>query len=80
MATDVQDLGRIDTSDTPDPRLHRVHTVDAIAQGKPQVIVFATPKFSTSPPSTSPKTTSCWWTCTAVPTASRAPACATAGW
>jgi len=39
---------QIDTSDPPDPRLHQVRIADAIAQGKPQVIVFATPKFCTS--------------------------------
>ena len=47
IATDVQDLRRIDTSDPPDPRLHQVRIADAIAQGKPQVVVFATPKFCT---------------------------------
>jgi hypothetical protein len=48
IASDVQDLYQIDTSDPPDPRLHQVRIADAIAQGKPQVIVFATPKFCTS--------------------------------
>jgi hypothetical protein len=48
IASDVQDLRQIDTSDPPDPRLHQVRIADAIAQGKPQVIVFATPKFCTS--------------------------------
>jgi hypothetical protein len=48
IASDVQDLGQIDTSDPPDPRLHQVRIVDAIARGRPQVIVFATPKFCTS--------------------------------
>jgi hypothetical protein len=48
IASDVQDLGQIDTSDPPDPRLHQVRIADAIAQGKPQVIVFATPKFCVS--------------------------------
>ena len=47
-ASDVPDLRHIDTSDPPDPRLHQVRIADAIAQGKPQVIVFATPKFCTS--------------------------------
>jgi hypothetical protein len=47
IASDVQDLRQIDTSDPPDPRLHQVRIADAIAQGKPQVIVFATPKFCT---------------------------------
>lgn len=48
IASDVSDLRHIDSSDPPDPRLHQVRIVDAIAQGKPQVIVFATPKFCTS--------------------------------
>jgi hypothetical protein len=48
IASDVQDLRQIDTSDPPDPRLHQVRIADAIAQGKPQVIVFATPKLCTS--------------------------------
>jgi hypothetical protein len=48
IVTDVSDVRQIDTSDPPDPRLHRVRIADAIAQGKPQVIVFATPKFCTS--------------------------------
>ena len=48
IASDVQDLRQIDTSNPPDPRLHQVRIADAIAQGKPQVIVFATPKFCTS--------------------------------
>jgi hypothetical protein len=48
IASDVQDLRQIDTSDPPDPRLHQVRIADAITQGKPQVIVFATPKFCTS--------------------------------
>jgi hypothetical protein len=48
IASDVTDLRHIDTSDPPDTRLHQVRIADAIAQGKPQVIVFATPKFCTS--------------------------------
>jgi hypothetical protein len=48
IASDVPDLRQIDTSDPPDPRLHQIRIADAIAQGKPQVIVFATPKFCTS--------------------------------
>jgi hypothetical protein len=48
IASDVPDLRHIDTSDPPDPRLHQVRIADAIAQGKPQVIVFAAPKFCTS--------------------------------
>ena len=48
IASDVSDLRQIDSSDPPDPRLHRTRIADAIAQGKPQVIVFATPQFCTS--------------------------------
>jgi hypothetical protein len=48
IASDVPDLRQIDTSNPPDPRLHQMRIADAIAQGKPQVIVFATPKFCTS--------------------------------
>jgi hypothetical protein len=48
IASDVSDLRQIDTSDPPDPRLHQVRIADAIAQRKPQVIVFATPKFCTT--------------------------------
>jgi hypothetical protein len=48
IATDVKDLRTIDSSEPPDPRLHRTRIADAIAQGRPQVIVFATPKHCTS--------------------------------
>ena len=48
IASDVPDLHHIDTSDPPDPRLHQVRIADAITQGKPQVIVFAAPKFCTN--------------------------------
>jgi hypothetical protein len=48
IASDVKDLREIDTSSPPDPRLHRVRIADAIAQRKPQLIVFATPQFCTS--------------------------------
>jgi hypothetical protein len=47
-AGDVADLKQIDSSDPPDPRLHQTRIADAIAQGKPQVIVFATPRYCTS--------------------------------
>ena len=48
VASDVRDLRLIDTSQKPDPRLHQTRIADAIAQGKPQLIVFATPQFCTS--------------------------------
>ena len=40
IARDVKNLRQIDTSPQPDPRLHQVRIADAIAQGKPQLIVF----------------------------------------
>jgi hypothetical protein len=48
VAKDVKDLREIDTSARPDPRLHQVRIADAIAQGKSQLIAFATPQFCTS--------------------------------
>jgi hypothetical protein len=48
VASDVKDLKVIDSSEPPDPRLHQHRIADAIAQGKPQVIVFATPRYCTS--------------------------------
>ncbi|HJU63076.1 MAG TPA: thioredoxin family protein, partial [Candidatus Binatia bacterium] len=48
IASDVKDLRQIDTSPRPDPRLHQIRIADAIEQGKPQLIVFATPQFCTS--------------------------------
>jgi hypothetical protein len=48
VAGDVAELRAIDSSEPPDPRLHQHRIADAIAQGKPQVIVFATPKYCTS--------------------------------
>lgn len=48
IAADVKNLQAIDTSPSPDPRLHRVRIGDAIAQGKLQLIVFATPEFCTT--------------------------------
>ena len=48
IAGDVDDLKQIDSSDPPDPRLHQTRIADAIALGRPQVIVFATPRYCTS--------------------------------
>ncbi|OLC34124.1 MAG: hypothetical protein AUH81_12800 [Candidatus Rokubacteria bacterium 13_1_40CM_4_69_5] len=48
IASEVSDLRKIDSSEPPDPRLHQTRIADAIAQRKPQVIVFATPKYCTS--------------------------------
>jgi hypothetical protein len=49
IASDVDgDVSNIDTSVPPDPRLHQVRIADMIDQGRPQLIIFATPKFCTS--------------------------------
>ena len=48
IARDVKNLRQIDTSPKPDARLHQIRIADAIAQKKPQLIVFATPQFCTS--------------------------------
>jgi hypothetical protein len=48
VASDVADLRQIDSSEPPDPRLHQTRIADAIARSRPQLIVFATPKFCTS--------------------------------
>jgi len=48
VAADVPELKQIDSSEPPDPRLHQTRIAEAIAQGKPQVIVFATPRYCTS--------------------------------
>jgi hypothetical protein len=48
IASDVGDLRLIDSSDPPDPRLHQIRIADAIRQRRPQIIVFATPKYCTS--------------------------------
>jgi hypothetical protein len=48
IAGDVQDLRQIDSSEPPDPRLHQIRIADAIARGKPQVVVFASPRLCTS--------------------------------
>lgn len=48
IARDVKELRQLTTSAEPEPRLYQTRIADAIAQGKPQVIVFATPQFCTS--------------------------------
>ena len=48
VAGDVGDLRQIDSSEPPDGRLHQTVIADAIRDGRPQVIVFATPKYCTS--------------------------------
>lgn len=39
------DISKIDTSDPPDPEMHRMTIADAVASGRPTVIAFATPAF-----------------------------------
>ena len=48
IAGDVLNLRQIDSSEPSDPRLHQTRIADAIAQGKPQVIVFASPRLCAS--------------------------------
>src|SRR5262245_50674305 len=48
MTRDVKNLRQMDISPPPDPTPHQVRIADAIAQGKPQLIVFATPQFCTT--------------------------------
>ncbi len=48
VASDVADLRAIDSSEPPDPRLHQTRIADSIAQGRPQLIVFATPRYCAS--------------------------------
>lgn len=48
IGSDVKQLREIDSSAEPDARLHQVRIADAIHEGKPQLIVFATPQFCAS--------------------------------
>jgi hypothetical protein len=48
IAADVGDLREIDSSEPPDLRLHQTRIADAIREGRPQVIVFATPRYCAS--------------------------------
>lgn len=45
---DVSDISQIDSSADPDPRLHDLTIADAIASGKPTVVLFATPGYCSS--------------------------------
>ncbi|HLE59363.1 MAG TPA: hypothetical protein VJA85_06930 [Candidatus Limnocylindria bacterium] len=47
-ATDASAIARISSDANPDPDLYRLSISDAIAAGKPFVVVFATPAFCTS--------------------------------
>jgi hypothetical protein len=45
---DVKDISEIDSSAQPDPRLHDTTIADAIATGKPTLVLFATPGYCSS--------------------------------
>jgi len=45
---DVADISEIDTASPPDPQLHDITIADAIAAGKPVVVLFGTPSFCES--------------------------------
>lgn len=45
---DVADITEIDTSEVPNPEMHSMTIAEAVASGRPTVIVFATPAFCTS--------------------------------
>ncbi len=47
-ASDVSDLSLLSTSPTPMPELYQTSVATALKQGKPLVVVFATPAFCTS--------------------------------
>lgn len=44
-AADIADLAEITTDSRPDPDLYELSVADAVASGRPTVVVFATPKF-----------------------------------
>ncbi len=48
ILSDVSDIKAIDTSETPIPGMHDQTIADAVASGRPTVIVFATPAFCVS--------------------------------
>ncbi len=48
ILSDVSDIRDIDTSQTPIPEEHDMTVADAVADGKPTVIAFATPAYCTS--------------------------------
>jgi hypothetical protein len=47
-ASDPAGIAKISSDERPDPDFYRLSVKDAVAAGKPAVIVFATPKFCTS--------------------------------
>jgi hypothetical protein len=48
ILSDVTDIGEIDTSAVPIPEEHNLTVADALKNGKPTVIAFATPQFCVS--------------------------------
>ena len=48
VASDVPDLSHISTAQDPDPALYAVSIQDAIAEGKPLVVCFSTPRYCTT--------------------------------
>ncbi len=49
VGSEVASLAELTTSTTPEPSLYRVRIADAIASGRPFVVVFASPAFCTTP-------------------------------
>lgn len=47
-AGDVKNLSKISTADDPNPRFYKTSVAEALDQGEPFVLVFATPKFCAS--------------------------------
>ncbi len=48
LLKDVKDIAEIDSAVTPDPALHTITIADAIASGKPSLVMFATPGYCSS--------------------------------
>jgi len=49
LASEVASLAELTTSSQPDPALYRTRIADAVAAGRPLVVVFASPVFCTTP-------------------------------
>ena len=47
-ADDAKDLSEISTDDDPDPKFYELSVAEALEEGEPFVVAFATPKFCTS--------------------------------
>ena len=48
VSSDVADITHITTASEPDPALYAISVHDAIAEGKPFVVVFSTPRYCTT--------------------------------